>query len=99
MNSRSLKFSFKFRVSDPDVSDGVLMYAAQSGDGQGDFASVAINDQHLEFRFDTGSGNEIFEMVFHLSVQYQICQILKELCHKCTIRPGNLAREGPNHPV
>ena len=32
------------------------MYAAQSGDGQGDFASVGIKDQHLEFRFDTGSG-------------------------------------------
>ena len=68
----SLKFSFKFRVSDPDVSDGVLMYAAQSGDGQGDFASVAIKDQHLEFRFDTGSGNEIyfglFEMVLHFCI-------------------------------
>ena len=33
-----------------------MMYAAQSGDGQGDFASVGIKDQHLEFRFDTGSG-------------------------------------------
>ena len=45
------------------MSDGVLMYAAQSGDGQGDFASVAIKDQHLEFRFDTGSGNDRFEIV------------------------------------
>ena len=66
--SASLKFSFKFRISDPDVSDGLLMYAAQSGDGQGDFASVAIKDQHLEFRFDTGSGkinSEVGRRVWH----------------------------------
>ena len=106
MNSRSLKFSFKFRVSDPDVSDGVLMYAAQSGDGQGDFASVSIKDQHLEFRFDTGSGKEIFlrrfEMVLYLSLLCAtsgVANLKGDVNTYCTSRPGNLAREGPNNPV
>jgi hypothetical protein len=53
-----LKFSFKFRVSGSEVEDGLLMYAAQTDDGQGDFASVAIREKHLEFRFDTGSGTK-----------------------------------------
>ena len=32
------------------------MYCSQSKDGQGDFASIAIKDGRVEFRFDTGSG-------------------------------------------
>jgi hypothetical protein len=32
------------------------MYCAEREDGYGDFASIAIKDEHLEFRFDTGSG-------------------------------------------
>ena len=52
------------------------MYAAQSGDGQGDFASVAIKDQHLEFRFDTGSGKEnenIYRVVLLVSRKILLC--------------------------
>ena len=39
--------------------DGILMYCSQSKDGQGDFASIAIKDGRVEFRFDTGSGPAI----------------------------------------
>ena len=35
------------------------MYCSQSKDGQGDFASIAIKDGRVEFRFDTGSGPAI----------------------------------------
>ena len=35
------------------------MYCSQSKDGQGDFATIAIKDGRVEFRFDTGSGPAI----------------------------------------
>ena len=41
------------------LQDGILMYCSQSKDGQGDFASIAIKDGRVEFRFDTGSGPAI----------------------------------------
>jgi hypothetical protein len=47
-----------------DAQDGLLMYCAQSEDGQGDFTSLAIRDKRLEFRFDTGSGKLIFKCNF-----------------------------------
>ena len=49
-----LKMALKFNAA--DAQDGLLMYCAQSEDGQGDFTSLAIRDKRLEFRFDTGSG-------------------------------------------
>ncbi|XP_021927336.1 basement membrane-specific heparan sulfate proteoglycan core protein isoform X6 [Zootermopsis nevadensis] len=51
---RRLKMALKFNPV--DAQDGLLMYCAQSEDGQGDFTSLAIRDKRLEFRFDTGSG-------------------------------------------
>jgi hypothetical protein len=49
-----VKMALKFNPA--DAQDGLLMYCAQSEDGQGDFTSLAIRDKRLEFRFDTGSG-------------------------------------------
>ena len=54
---RRLNLAFKFKAK--ETKDGVLFYCAQDESGQGDFASVAIKDKHLEFRFDTGSGPAI----------------------------------------
>ncbi|CAM1304488.1 HSPG2 (predicted) [Pycnogonum litorale] len=53
----SLKMGMKFKLT--DVKDGLLMYCAQNENGQGDFVSMAIKDECLEFRFDTGSGPAI----------------------------------------
>lgn len=39
-----------------DTEDGILMYCSQSDEGLGDFAALIIKDQHVEFRFDIGSG-------------------------------------------
>ena len=47
----------KFKTK--DLKDSVLFYCSQSEDGKGDFASLAIKDGYLEFRFDTGSGAAI----------------------------------------
>ncbi|KAG1651176.1 Basement membrane-specific heparan sulfate proteoglycan core protein [Nymphon striatum] len=54
---RRLKMKMKFKVA--EVKDGIIMYCAQNQNGQGDFVSMAIKDQCLEFRFDTGSGPAI----------------------------------------
>lgn len=53
-----LKMALKFNPA--DAQDGLLMYCAQSEDGQGDFTSLAIRDKRLEFRFDSGSGKLMF---------------------------------------
>ena len=50
----------KFKAT--EVKDSLLMYGAKSSDGKGDFASLAIKDGHLEFRFDTGSGNFVHRL-------------------------------------
>ncbi|KAM5125370.1 LOW QUALITY PROTEIN: agrin-like [Callospermophilus lateralis] len=35
---------------------GLLLYNGQKTDGKGDFVSLALHDQHLEFRYDLGKG-------------------------------------------
>jgi hypothetical protein len=39
------------------TEDGLLLYSANADDGVGDFLSLAIKDGHIEFRFDSGSGD------------------------------------------
>jgi hypothetical protein len=63
-----LKMALKFNPA--DAEDGLLMYCAQSEDGQGDFTSLAIREKRLEFRFDTGSGKLIFHL--HVSFMFEI---------------------------
>lgn len=49
------------RIKPRDVKDSLLVYAAQTDDGQGDFSSLTIKEKHIEFRFDSGSGNSLFK--------------------------------------
>ena len=51
---RRLNVGLKFKAK--ELKDSVLFYCSQTEDGKGDFASLAIKDGYLEFRFDTGSG-------------------------------------------
>ncbi|XP_048518731.1 basement membrane-specific heparan sulfate proteoglycan core protein-like [Dendroctonus ponderosae] len=44
------------RIKPRSVDDGVLLYAAETAEGHGDFISLTIKDRHLEFRFDNGKG-------------------------------------------
>lgn len=41
------------------LDDGLILYNAQQQDGRGDFMAIMIKDGYLEFRFDTGSGENI----------------------------------------
>lgn len=51
---RRLKVSLKIKPS--EVSDGILLYCGETEEGHGDFASLAIKNKHIEFRFDAGNG-------------------------------------------
>ncbi|XP_069938272.1 basement membrane-specific heparan sulfate proteoglycan core protein isoform X44 [Cherax quadricarinatus] len=50
------RFSVDLNFKPENLHDGVLMYCAQKESGEGDFASLAIRNKRLEFRFNTGSG-------------------------------------------
>ncbi|KAK9869716.1 hypothetical protein WA026_003454 [Henosepilachna vigintioctopunctata] len=54
---RRLKYSLKFKPN--STSDGILLYCAETEEGHGDFASLSLKDQHVEFRFDVGNGPTI----------------------------------------
>ncbi|CAK1554719.1 unnamed protein product [Leptosia nina] len=55
--SRYLKMSMKIKAK-PPVTDGIIMYCAQSPRGYGGFTSLTVRDGHLEFRYDLGDGSE-----------------------------------------
>lgn len=50
---KDLQFTLEFR---PERNSGLLLYSGEQRDGYGDFVSLAVIDEHLEFRFDCGSG-------------------------------------------
>ncbi|XP_037075728.1 basement membrane-specific heparan sulfate proteoglycan core protein-like isoform X4 [Pollicipes pollicipes] len=47
---------FEMLLKPEKVEDGLLLYAAQNDQGQGDFVALTIKDRHVEFRYDTGTG-------------------------------------------
>ncbi|XP_041987673.1 basement membrane-specific heparan sulfate proteoglycan core protein-like isoform X2 [Aricia agestis] len=54
--SRSLRMSMKIKAK-PPVTDGIIMYCAQSDRGYGGFTALTVHDGRLEFRYDLGDGN------------------------------------------
>lgn len=51
----TLALTFKARR----LHDALLLYSAFSTDGNGDYISLALRDEYLEFRFDSGSGEGV----------------------------------------
>ncbi|XP_047041100.1 basement membrane-specific heparan sulfate proteoglycan core protein-like isoform X2 [Helicoverpa zea] len=54
--SRTLRMSMRIKAAAP-VSDGIIMYCAESPRGYGGFTSLAVHDERLEFRYDLGGGS------------------------------------------
>ncbi|KAL3282973.1 hypothetical protein HHI36_006131, partial [Cryptolaemus montrouzieri] len=54
---RRLKYSMKIKPN--STKDGILLYCGETEEGHGDFASLALKNQHVEFRFDVGNGPTI----------------------------------------
>ncbi|XP_050308675.1 basement membrane-specific heparan sulfate proteoglycan core protein isoform X33 [Anthonomus grandis grandis] len=46
----------EMRIKPRDTSDGILLYAAETNEGHGDFISLAVKDRRIEMRFDNGKG-------------------------------------------
>lgn len=53
--TRTLKMSMNIKAASP-VTDGIIMYCAESPRGYGGFTSLAVHNGKLEFRFDLGKG-------------------------------------------
>ncbi|XP_071451008.1 basement membrane-specific heparan sulfate proteoglycan core protein [Hetaerina americana] len=53
------RLKLNLQVKPHQLKNGLLLYCAQSEDGKGDFTSLAINDSHIEFRYDVGSGTAV----------------------------------------
>ncbi|KAJ0183614.1 hypothetical protein K1T71_000037 [Dendrolimus kikuchii] len=58
--SRSLKMSMKIKAMSP-VTDGIIMYCAESSRGYGGFTSLTVHNGRLEFTYDLGKGIFILE--------------------------------------
>lgn len=43
---------------------GLLLYNGQKTDGKGDFVSLALHNQHLEFRYDLGKGPAVIRWAY-----------------------------------
>ncbi|KAH9644190.1 hypothetical protein HF086_008679, partial [Spodoptera exigua] len=54
--SRTLRMSMRIKAASP-VTDGIIMYCAESSRGYGGFTSLAVHDARLEFRYDLGGGS------------------------------------------
>ncbi|KAJ8737311.1 hypothetical protein PYW07_000582 [Mythimna separata] len=55
--SRTLRMSMRIKAASP-VTDGIIMYCAESSRGYGGFTSLAMHDARLEFRYDLGGGSQ-----------------------------------------
>ena len=54
-----------------DEANGLILYNGYTTDRSGDFISLALADQYLEFRFDLGTGPAIIRFVW-----FNFCQWL-----------------------
>ena len=50
------RFKASLKIKPRSLDDGILLYASENDEGYGDFASVALKDGHVEFRYNVGNG-------------------------------------------
>ena len=68
------------RIKPRQVKDGLLVYCAQTEEGQGNFSSLSIKDKRIEFRFDSGSGNTL---AFFLIYCKSMTRFVLFFCYYC----------------
>ncbi|XP_075991621.1 terribly reduced optic lobes isoform X3 [Anticarsia gemmatalis] len=59
---RTLRMSMKVKAASP-VTDGIIMYCAESQRGYGGFTSLTVHDGRLEFRYDLGRDSQPIVLV------------------------------------
>jgi hypothetical protein len=94
------KMNLEMKIKPRKLEDGLLMYSAQSYDGQGDFASLAIRNKTIEFRFDTGSGPAILRSPEKLQADKWVNIVAERDLRQGSLIVGNsppVTGESPGH--
>ncbi|KAJ8305764.1 hypothetical protein KUTeg_016309 [Tegillarca granosa] len=64
----TLSFTEIELVFKPSNGDGLILYNGYTNDRKGDFISLAMNEGHLEFRFDLGTGHGVIRSLLPLAL-------------------------------
>uniref|UniRef100_A0A8C6REY5 Agrin n=1 Tax=Nannospalax galili TaxID=1026970 RepID=A0A8C6REY5_NANGA len=69
--------------------NGLLLYNGQKTDGKGDFVSLALHNQHLEFRYDLGKGAAVIRSKEPIALGTWIRVSLERNGRKGALRVGD----------
>ncbi|XP_071473325.1 agrin isoform X3 [Marmota flaviventris] len=78
---------------------GLLLYNGQKTDGKGDFVSLALRDQHLEFRYDLGKGAAVIRSKEPIALGSWIRVLVERNGRKGALRVGDGPRVLGESPV
>uniref|UniRef100_A0A287D8F4 Agrin n=1 Tax=Ictidomys tridecemlineatus TaxID=43179 RepID=A0A287D8F4_ICTTR len=78
---------------------GLLLYNGQKTDGKGDFVSLALHDQHLEFRYDLGKGAAVIRSKEPIALGSWIRVSVERNGRKGALRVGDGPRVLGESPV
>ncbi|XP_035295203.1 agrin isoform X5 [Cricetulus griseus] len=70
-------------------ASGLLLYNGQKTDGKGDFVSLALHNQHLEFRYDLGKGAAVIRSKEPIALGTWIRVSLERNGRKGALRVGD----------
>uniref|UniRef100_A0A8C6RCQ4 Agrin n=1 Tax=Nannospalax galili TaxID=1026970 RepID=A0A8C6RCQ4_NANGA len=79
--------------------NGLLLYNGQKTDGKGDFVSLALHNQHLEFRYDLGKGAAVIRSKEPIALGTWIRVSLERNGRKGALRVGDGPRVLGESPV
>uniref|UniRef100_A0A8C2MPT6 Agrin n=1 Tax=Cricetulus griseus TaxID=10029 RepID=A0A8C2MPT6_CRIGR len=80
-------------------ASGLLLYNGQKTDGKGDFVSLALHNQHLEFRYDLGKGAAVIRSKEPIALGTWIRVSLERNGRKGALRVGDGPRVLGESPV
>ncbi|KAM5126571.1 LOW QUALITY PROTEIN: agrin-like [Callospermophilus lateralis] len=78
---------------------GLLLYNGQKTDGKGDFVSLALHDQHLEFCYDLGKGAAVIRSKEPIALGSWIRVLVERNGRKGALRVGDGPRVLGESPV
>ncbi|XP_054159296.1 basement membrane-specific heparan sulfate proteoglycan core protein-like isoform X2 [Oppia nitens] len=83
------KIRFSLKIKPKKLENGFILYSAQNNDGRGDFISLAIKNESIEFRFDLGSGPAILTSPIRLITDEWIEITAERFLRKGLLKVGN----------
>uniref|UniRef100_A0A8C3XF99 Agrin n=1 Tax=Cyanoderma ruficeps TaxID=181631 RepID=A0A8C3XF99_9PASS len=79
--------------------DGMIFYNGQKSDGKGDFVSLALNQGHLEYRYDLGKGPAVLRSKEPVPLDTWVSVLLERSGRKGVLRVNNGHRVMGESPV